>query len=365
MGVRIAEARGRASLTQADLAMRTSLDRSALAKIESGARRVAALELARIADAVGERIEWFVTDASPAIVSHRNMLEPGAASPALDRLVERVTRHVEFLLEHDAALGLAETPRLDRPASADDVERAAEHARSLLGLDDSEPCTDVSGRATRTGALVFSLDLGTDAADAASVLLPRGAVVLVNGALPVGRRRLAAAHELGHCLFADEYTVDWSVSRYDESNAWESRLDRFARAVLLPRRGLEQVWSGLRSSGDDTRTAAVRTASRFRVDMSTLARRLSELGRIDRGAEAQIRSVRTTRADIVEMNLLVSDELAAPSLPREYETAVLRLFRREVVSAARATELLLDLWVEEDLPQLPELPGSAIWNFVS
>ena len=81
MGVRVAEARGRAGLTQAQLAAATSLDRSALAKIENGTRRVSALELARIADAVDERIEWFVTDAPPAVVSHRNMLE-GRAQPA-------------------------------------------------------------------------------------------------------------------------------------------------------------------------------------------------------------------------------------------------------------------------------------------
>lgn len=171
---------------------------------------MSALELARIADAVGERVEWFVADAPPAAVSHRNMLEPGAASPAIDRLIERVTRHVEFLVEHDAAIDLPSTPRLDRPANADEVERAAVQARGLLGLDRSEPCTSVADRAVRSGILTFSFDLGTDAADAASVLLPRGAVVLVNGALRVvngalrvGRRRLAFAHELGHCLFAD------------------------------------------------------------------------------------------------------------------------------------------------------------------
>src|SRR5690348_10785177 len=100
MAARIAEARSSAGLTQAELAAATSLERSALAKIENGTRRVTALELARIADAVGERIEWFVTEAAPAIVSHRNNADPGAASPAIDRLVERATRNVEFLAEH-------------------------------------------------------------------------------------------------------------------------------------------------------------------------------------------------------------------------------------------------------------------------
>jgi hypothetical protein len=66
----------------------------------------------------------------------------------------------------------------------------------------------------------------------------------------------------------------------------------------------------------------------------------------------------------VELDLLICDELAAPSLPRKYEESVLRLYRTETVSAARATDLLFDTWAEEELPS-PPLPESAIWKFVS
>jgi hypothetical protein len=99
--------------------------------------------------------------------------------------------------------------------------------------------------------------------------------------------------------------------------------------------------------------------------MSTLARRLRELALVDQSEANAIRIVRTTKADIVEFNLVVRDELEAPSLARRYEESVLRLYRREVVSAARATDLLFDTWSEDDLPVLPALPGSQIWNFVS
>lgn len=363
MGARIAEARGRAALTQAQLAAASSLDRSALAKIESGARRVSALELARIADAVGERIEWFVTDAAPAIVSHRNTLDPGTASPAIDRLVERATRNVEFLLNHDGQLTLPVVPHLDRPSNIDDAERCAVEARALMGVDNRQPMTALAEAAAIAGILTFSFDLGTDAADAASILLPQGAVAVVNGALHVGRRRLALAHDIGHCFFADEYTIDWNTADHHESNAWEARLDRFARALLLPRAKLERSWNELRDR-DDTRTAAVKLTSKFRVDMSTLARRLSEIGQIN-AAEAQvIRTTRTTRADIVELNLVIRDEINAPGLPLTYEQSVLRLYRNATVSAARATDLLFDLWGEEDLPVLPPVPEDAIWALI-
>jgi Zn-dependent peptidase ImmA (M78 family)/DNA-binding XRE family transcriptional regulator len=366
MGERIAEARGRAGLTQAELAAAISVpDRSAMTKIENGSRRVSALELAQIADALGERIEWFVTAVPESIVSHRNLQEPGAASPTIDRLAELAARNLEFLAEHDDRLMLEAGANLSRPATMGEAERAATEARELLHLADEEPLSNISERTATLGMFGFSFAMGNDAADAASILLATGGVAIVNGSLQVGRRRLAMAHELGRYLFADEYTVDWRVAEHSDDNVWESRLDRFARAMLLPPKGLSEMWTRLRSDDGDLRTAAVRTASAFRVDMSTLARRLRELALVDQSEANAIRIVRTTKADIVEFNLVVRDELEAPSLARRYEESVLRLYRREVVSAARATDLLFDTWSEDDLPVLPALPGSQIWNFVS
>ena len=363
MGTRVAQARGRAGLTQAQLAAATSIDRAALAKIESGNRRMSASELARIAEAVDERIEWFVLDAPAAIVSHRNVLEPGTASPEIDRIVERATRHTEFLLDHDGVFELPELAHLNRPSSAAEAESAADEARTLLGLDLLEPATGLAEVAARVGILTFVFDLGTSAADAASILLARGALVVVNGALQGGRRRIALAHDIGHCLFADEYTIDRNVSEHTDSDVWEGRLDRFARALLLPRATLLREWTDLRGR-DDTRTAAVKLTSRFRVDMSTLARRLSEVGRIDAAEERVIRGTRTTRADIVEHNLLAHEELTSPELPRVFVQSILRLYRSNTVSAARATDLLFDTWSEEDLPPLPPLPEDAIWSLI-
>lgn len=365
MGERVAAARARAGLTQTELASAISLDRSALAKIENGTRRVSALELARIANALGERIEWFVMETPAAIVSHRDLREPGTASPHIDRLVERVTWNVEFAAHHDERLSLAAIAPLSRPNTVAEAEQMAGDARSLLGLNTREPFLNIADHTTAVGLLAFSFDLGADSADAASILLETGGVAIINGHLHVGRRRLALAHELGHYLCADEYTVDWRIAEQHDDEIWEARLDRFARAVLLPADGLADRWSELRAHGSDLRTAAVRIGSEFRVDMSTLARRLRELGHADATEADRVRSVRTTKADIVELNVHIHDELDAPMLARAYEQSVLNLYRHEVVSAARATELLFDTFHEDDLPEFQTLPESNIWKFVS
>src|SRR5262249_1874149 len=152
-------------------------------------------------------------------------------------------------------------------------------------------------------------------------------IALVNGQRLVGRRRLAAAHELGHYLFADDYTVDWRIAEQDDEAAWESRLDRFARAVLLPENGLRANWPEALRKGGDTRTAAVLTASTFRVDMSTLSRRLYELSLISRDDANLVRLARTTKSDIVDLNLVIADELAPPAMPRRYIQGILELYR--------------------------------------
>lgn len=365
MGERIAEARGRASMTQAGLASAVGLDRSVLAKIEIGARRVTAIELSRIAEVVGERIEWFVYDAPLSIVSHRNLRDPGAPSPDIDRIIERIARNVEFLQRHDPNFTPQVFDCLPRPLSFREVEVRASEFREVLGLSQTEPVVNASNFGNSVGLLSFSLnDIGKQGADAASIMLERGAIVLVNGHLHSGRRRLALAHEWGHCLFNDKYTVDWRVEESADGQEWEARLDQFARALLLPAEGIAKLWREAVEKYQNLRVSSVLLGSRFRVDMSTLARRLIELGYITFHEGVKVRAIRTTKADIVELNLINHDELKPPELSKQYAESVVRLFRQEVVSPARATDLLLDTWSEDDLPELQELPELAIWKFV-
>lgn len=366
LGLRVAQARQRAGLTQEDLARSSELERSAIAKIETGARRITALELARVAEAVGERIEWFVQESPPAIVSHRNMSDPGEPSPRIDTAIDRFVRAVKFTAQHDGNLRstLRSIPVFDEPTSATQTEALAQQARELIGVGPEVPLHNLSAKMVGVGVLTFVLDLGPEAADAGSVLLEDGAVAVVNGALRTGRRRLALAHEFGHILIADEYTIDWRLD--STQNSRERIIDRFARALLLPRKSLDTQWRRLGGTErSKTREAAVRTASHFRVDMSTLARRLLDLSLIDDETAARVRTFKTERADIVAHDLVVADELPAGELSREYQAAVLRLFTSETINTDRALDLLMDTWEPSDLPELAPRDESEIWQFTS
>ncbi|WP_244857602.1 helix-turn-helix domain-containing protein [Agromyces archimandritae] len=362
LGIRIAQARTDAGQTQAQLAATAGLDRSAVAKIETGARGVSALELARLAQAVGQRVEWLLEDGPAAVVSHRIRRDSESTAATIDRELERLARDVEFVAEQNGALPLPAREPWQVPSSTEDAERLAARVRVELGLDPEQAVHRVVETLAPLGFLVFVEELGPDAADGATVLLERGAVSLVNGTGQRGRRRLTAAHELAHFLVADDYTVDWRVSERATSDQAEALFDRFARAFLLPPEGLRSSWSSV--AGDGLRAAAVQVASHFQVDMATLARRLVEIDVLSASEANSIHGIRTTRADIIDFNLLVPYELEQDTLPRAYERAVLSLYRGERISAERALDLLRGRYTSEDLPPLPAAREDELWSIL-
>ncbi|MFI2226385.1 helix-turn-helix domain-containing protein [Streptomyces fradiae] len=363
ISARVAEARAECGVTQAQLAASIGMDRTALAKIESGSRRVSAVELVSIARELGRRVEWFVDPAPPALASYRGA-QPGVAVQAIDTELDALVRDAEFVTGRCPELVEGQPEPLPHPATMEEAEQLAAAARRMLGLGPTQPAHEFSRLAARVGLLVFAVDLG-EGADAGTVLLRRGGVALVNGHRKVGRRRLAAAHELGHYLLADQFSLDWRVAAAEARDV-EARLDRFARALLVPADDLRARWAAWSAIADETgRDAAVRAASHYGVDMSTLARRLVEVDLADNGRADDIRRVQTKQADIVEKNLVVRDELAPVALPRPYEQAVLRLYRKEVVSADRALGLLRGTFDRQSLPDLPPAPEGEIWEVTS
>ncbi|TCK20531.1 Zn-dependent peptidase ImmA (M78 family) [Pseudonocardia endophytica] len=359
-------------MSQDQLGRAIGLDRTVVNKIEGGVRKVSALELADIAAATAVRMSIFFEEPLPSLVSHRSSQGLDVADSQIDAMLAKFADEVEFI----ASLGVDELgldaadavvrARITPPSTNAEAEALAATARELMGQSVDEPISRLSDSVTRVGLLAFSRDLGNDTADAGTILLRRGGVTLVNSHMKVGRRRLALAHDLGHYLVADDYVIDWRVAGHpDQSVPTESRLDRFARALLLPETALARRWSdSVERVG--ARSAAILLASDFRVDMATLATRLKDLGLTDGDTVAAVRSYRTTKTDIVDLNLNSPvDELDGTTVPRPFERAVLRLVRDERISRARALDLLQSTFDEADLPDVRERRPDEIWKYVS
>ena len=85
-----------------------------------------------------------------------------------------------------------------------------------------------------------------------------------------------------------------------------------------------------------------------------------DLALIDHAGGGRIRGYRTVQSDIVELDLHVGSDLAAPSAPRGYQKIVLDLYRSETVTDDRAIALLHGGFTEADLPDRDPLPEDAI-----
>lgn len=371
LGARIREARQRSYMSQAELGGRIGLDRTAVNKIECGTRKVTALELADIAEVMDVRLSSFFEDPVPALVSHRSSGGLEVVDSMIDGLLEDIAHEVEFVASLGVdALGFdgTEVPEeagISRDPDLADPESLARSARELMGCSETQPILDISAAVAQVGLLAFSRDLGEDAADAGTIQLRRGAVCLINSNMKVGRRRLALAHELGHYLIGDAYAIDWRVVRDMQEGVIESRLDRFARSVLLPSAAITHQWQEQVSMRGERR-AAVFLTSEFRTDMATLARRLVELGVADADTGERVRQFRTTRADIVEMELHVPlEELEGTTVARPFALAVLALVRDERISRERALDLLQGTFQESDLPSRRQRRPDEIWTYVS
>ena len=364
LGLQIAQARERRGMTQESLAHSIELGRSTISKIESGARKVSAIELSKIARALHTSMASFFRSPAPAIVSHR--AEQGEeADSVVDMRLERLADSITLIRRIGSLKGALPSP-WERPDTVDEAEDMGRRLRSHLGLDGAEPLTDIAGRAAEfLGCYIFSAELGEDTADAGSMLLDEAtAVAVVNASRKPGRRRLSAVHELGHALVQDEYTVDWRTATRDDG--LESRLDRFARAVLLPAAELGRSFPESEAR-EGLRNACVRIGSRFRVDMTTLAIRLvRDLSLAGADSFDTIRQFRTTRSDFIRLSLVnPPEEFAGVTQPLLYQQAVLRLFEGERISAQRAVELLEGTVGFEDLPPSPEGRFDDIWDFIS
>ncbi|CAN5223641.1 hypothetical protein BH23ACT9_BH23ACT9_26930 [soil metagenome] len=351
MGPRIADAREELGLTQAELAGELGLDRSAVAKMESGKRRVSATELVRLAAILDRPIDWFVVESPPSVVSRRSDQAEGVRSAILDRRIERLARDIEYL-KKEGILPEGEVRRLDMPGTVDDAERAAAWVRDWMGTQ-AGPLLDLQRHCEVAGLLAVSLELGDEGRDAAYVAVDEWGVALINGSVNPGRRRFNLAHELGHHVFADAYATEVTIFPGSET---ERMINAFAVHLLLPRAEVLETWE----SFEDPRLAAVAIAVRFRASWTAVCAQVKNLELVDGERRAELAADYPTAADFIELGERWVSELDPPAVPPEYGRRVLKAYRGGVLTAERTTELLWGTVREEELPQRHPIPVQGL-----
>ena len=351
LGARIAEARDLAGLTQAQVASKTGLGRTVIAKIEKGTRKLGATELVTLAATLDRPVDWFFVPSPPAVVSRRSDSLVGGRSRILDTRVERIARDIDFL-SGEQELPQVTRPEFSPPLTLEEAEQAAVKLRKLLGAVDG-PLTNLLAHAESAGLFAFSLDLGRDGGDAAYVALENVGIAVVNGVLEPGRRRFNLAHELGHHVFMDEYAPEVGLSPHDER---EKLINAFAIHLLLPRRDVNSLVSEF---GTRNRLAAVAAAARYRLSWTAVCTQFRSVDAVDAGTYEDLVNEPPSPKDFKELGEHWIPELDPPSVPPQYHKKVLAAYRRGKLTAARATELLWGTVDRKALPPQDDIPLEA------
>jgi Zn-dependent peptidase ImmA (M78 family)/transcriptional regulator with XRE-family HTH domain len=354
LGRRISQARLEADMTQADLGRAVGLDRTAIAKLETGARKVSATELVALASALDRPIDWFVVESPPSVVSRRSDELVGGRSKVLDIKIDRLARDLAFLIDQGILTDGNTRPALELPPDVAGTEALAAGARSLMAVPDG-PLYDLQRACERVGLLAFSLDLGPASGDAAHVEVGNMGVALINGSMDPGRRRFDLAHELGHHLFGDAYAPEISVG---SSDGTERLINAFAVHVLLPREPVTEVWRTI--ADQDRKLAAIAVSVRFRASWTATCSQLRNLDLIDAAEREWFVAMPPTGADFVALGERWEAELEAPAIPPEYGKRVLGAYRTGRLSAARTVELLWGTVTIEDLPEQRAVPLDSL-----
>lgn len=349
LGARLAEARRSAGLTQEQLAQRIGLDRSAVSRVESGTRRIDAIELVALANVVSLPLDWLLEAPTPAVVSQRASVEEPAARSQLraEALTYELARDMELLLQ----LGVLHPPARRKLESSisriEEAESAASQVRDWLEIPD-EPLLDLPACAEQLGLYSVAEDRGPDLPEGTYQDIGSGGIAWIDGRSPAGRRRFTLAHELGHHVLEDEYRLDWDV----QSEETEKVVNAFAIHLLLPRHGVLRCWGELARQELDLRSRAIWIAARYGVSWSAACAQLRRLGALTAEEQSILVSRPPRLGDYVALQVNCPEELVPPFLSPRLSAAIVQAFRKRKLSASRSVELLRGTLTAEELPEL-------------
>jgi len=348
VGERMREARLAAGLTQEELGAAAGLDRTMIVKIESGSRRIDAMELVRLSSALQVPVD-FLLRSTPLVLSRRTGVvteeadtevarEAGRLDLALVAWLHEVQQLVELGVLQPGPLLRAETP-VDSQTAAREL---ALWVRKQLGMD-LEAIASLAEMCERAGQYVLVTDVR---GEGASVVEGDVAVAVVSLEGDPGRRRATAAHELGHLVVGDEYSSDLGVhaSRADR----EALLDAFAAELLLP----SQVLTEERGAAEAiSRDQLIGLAARYRISWSLALRQAAHAGVLSAQARRDWGRSAPTRSEFMEaVGWAPQPDLEAVRVPPRYAHAVMEAWRRGLLTAARAVELMHGQITAADLP---------------
>lgn len=331
IGERLKMARQTRGLSQRDLAEKAGVSAMAISKYERDQDTPGSGPLLRLAQTLNVKVEYFlrpvgITLSIPAY-RRRAAVRTKDQETVMGQTQEWLERYLDVESLFNDVLGYR-APNIRRAVlTLDEVERVAEDLRAAwnLGLDPIESMVQVlEGQGIKAGVLE-----GVEGFDALTLwAYPQAGgepipVVVVKRDLPGDRQRLSLAHELGHLVLEPRPGLDEEKAAY-----------RFAGAFLIPA-VMARAELGIRRQHLDLYELHL-LKHKYGVSMQALIYRAKDLGIITEVLATNLfRTFRQSGWHRQEPG----DPFPTQTTDR-MKRLVLRALAEDVISPARATELL-------------------------
>jgi Zn-dependent peptidase ImmA (M78 family)/DNA-binding XRE family transcriptional regulator len=256
--------------TQGDLAKVIRATQGTVSKYELGLNPVPEYHLREIARALNYEVAFF----------EQQGLLVGLGGDFLYRKRAKLSAKAQRRVEAEANIRRMQVTRLLRGASLpephpfpviplDEVagrpEKAAQEARRALRVPQG-PIRHLTRVLENAGAIVFTIDFGTDLIDGTNIRMPGlPPLLFLNANVPGERHRFNLAHELGHAVM--HFSTALGGDPEEEANA-------FAQEFLMPK---AEIRSDLRNLD---LTAALRLKRVWGASMAAIIRRARDLRQI-------------------------------------------------------------------------------------
>ncbi|MBC3178327.1 ImmA/IrrE family metallo-endopeptidase [Corynebacterium lujinxingii] len=340
---RMALARELAELSIAETTGSSPISPERLVAIEAGDDFPQSLDIAVVAESTGLPIGWFLEE-RPQLVASRKPAPEGGVSPAFDLALERLSVHVEQLVNEGIITPAAHQGfRLD--VDHDVIARRAAEVRGWAGVGD-EPIEDLSAFCERVGLLVFSQAFPGSPFEGAVTEIEREpgvefGIALVDKCAGFLRSRFTLAHELGHWVYRTSFET--GCGHGDVERAMNS----FAAHLLMPRSFVERM----ETKHVGSRALAMAVSSQCGVSWSATLGHLANLGVISDKAYALEVERKPDSQEFQSAGFAIPMVKELDVVPPQYRSAVLSAYRQRKLTTGKTLEVLFESVVEEQLPE--------------
>ena len=348
VGHALKHARTAMRLTLKQVSEHMGIAMSTISEIESGKRRISAVELYRFAKLYQYPISFFLEESETS--ASFAMLLRAADSASISK--KTIINFHELCRSYRDLRKLVRAPEMPGPpdysssklTTLDHAEELAEAERSSMRLN-GQPIKDICDLLEgKRGIKAFHLPEDPERFSGAFTYDEQlGACFLINSRHPSRRRTFTVAHEYAHCIaHRDELAHIDTCPTFELKNPRERFANAFAACFLMPRRTVNEVLGQLVFPQKSAITAEVlvHLSMYFGVSLEAIGWRLVALRRLSPSRWEELLSQQVPSSPTARLLGYCKEEEPPDTVPRQYKYLAYKAYEMKLISFEKLAELL-------------------------